>query len=61
MISFTPSGVVEDGLPGSGCQTGPGFRLVDHGGGGGVPVEGAGRETCSSVQTADGGLRGSTP
>lgn len=55
------TGVAEDGLPGSGRQTGAGFRAADHGGGGGVPLEGAGRETGPGVQAADGGLRGSAP
>ena len=60
-VSCPPSGAAEDGLPGSGCQAGAGFRPVDHGGGGGVAVEGAGRETGSSVQTADGSVRGAAP
>lgn len=54
-------GVAEDGLPGSGCQVGPGLCSADHGGGGGVQVEGAGREAGPSVPAADGGLRGSAP
>lgn len=54
-------GAVEDGLPGSGGQTGAGLCPVDHGGGGGVPLEGAGREAGAGVPAADGGLRSSAP
>lgn len=56
-----PPGAAEDGLSGSGGEARAGLRAADHGGGGGVPMEGTRREAGSSVPTADGGVRGSAP
>ena len=57
----SPPGAAEDGLPGSGGPAGAGPGAAHHGGGGGVPLEGAGREAGPSVPAADGGVRGSAP
>lgn len=55
------AGSSEDGLPGSGGQTGHGLCPSDHGGGGGGTVEGAGREAHQGLALADGRLRGAAP
>ena len=49
-------GSAEDGLSGLGGASDSGLCAADHRSGGGPALEGTGRETGPSVQTADGGL-----
>lgn len=56
MLSVALPGSVKNGLSGPGGQVGAGLCLVDHSGGGGVQMEGVGRETGQSVPATDGGL-----
>lgn len=56
VLSVALPGSVKNGLSGPGGQVGAGLCLVDHSGGGGVQMEGVGRETGQSVPATDGGL-----
>lgn len=60
-VFFSSAGSFKDGLSGSCGQASHGLCAPYHGGGGGGPVEGAGREARQSFPPADGRVRSTTP